>query len=70
MSAYDTAPMRGWFLVDLSRPGDDTAYSHAIEADNPAELAVKAGEYADRYGFTVEGATFAGRRVPGIGGAR
>ena len=67
---YLTAPMSGWFLVDLARHGDDLAYGTSIEADSPEDLAVKANAYAAEYGFTVVGATFAGRPVPGVGAAR
>lgn len=67
---YDDAPFSGAFLAALSRPGDDMAYSHAIEADNLAHLDALLVEYCGRHGFVVEEVTFAGRRVPGFGGSR
>lgn len=67
---YDTAPMAGTFLADLSKPGDTTRYQHPIQADNLAHLDHLLTDYASRHGFTVEGVTFAGRRVPGFGGTR
>lgn len=70
MSYYDTAPMRGYFLVDLAREGNELTYSTAIKADSPEDLTEKADQHAAEHGFVVVGATFAGRPVPGIGGDR
>lgn len=63
----DGQPMKGAFLVDLRRPGDDVPYSNPMMADSPEDLAEKAKVYAAQHGFVVVGATFAGHPVPGVG---
>jgi hypothetical protein len=66
---YAGRPMTGTFLVEMHGDGHPTPLSTGIEADGPADLAAKAREHADRHGFTITGATYAGHPVPGFPGA-
>jgi hypothetical protein len=66
---YAGQPMTGTFLVEMHGDGYGVPLYKGIEADGPADLAAKAGAFADRHGLTVTGATYAGHPVPGFAGA-